>query len=95
MDSTLFDHKINGMTPFLSHRDCVYDRLSEAHALLLIFQDVYRYASSDPTADGSINTLNNDIKADAMQAIGTLVALAQFHLLEEHQSRAKPEAVAA
>lgn len=76
---------INGTTPFLSHGDCLNDRLAEASALLTVMSSAFEVADEGigtPGGDAivdSIATLRHGIYARAFEGIQTLVHLALYH----------------
>jgi len=78
---SLFDLRINGTTPFLSHGDSITDRIREARGLVGVLESAFRTARdarNHPEVD-TINNLNPEIVADALDGIATLLALAQHH----------------
>ena len=73
--------RINGTTPFLSHGDGLADRIREASGLVRVLESAFRTARdarNHPEVD-TINSLNPEIVADALEGISTLLALAQHH----------------
>lgn len=95
MSYPLFDFQITGMKPFITHGDCANECFTGAHALLQVLEDAYRFAPEGCEGDG-INNLNNTIKADAIQAIGRIIAMGVYHAdCADEERRAKPAAVAA
>lgn len=81
-DCDILKLKINGVTPFLSHPDCVNDRLSEAHAFLMVLSAGFLDADdalSDPKQRETITGLRPRIIAQALEGVAALVAYAQHH----------------
>ena len=73
--------RINGVSPFYSARDGASDRLAEAFALLTVLKgahDVCEEAGED--AADAFATIRHEIHGRALEGIGTLIALAQYHL---------------
>lgn len=73
--------KINGTTPFWSHGDGAYQRLSEAHAILTLLRGAHNVCedAGETVADAFAN-IRHEIKGCALEGIGTLIALVQYHL---------------
>lgn len=80
----VLDLRINGTTPFLTHRDSLNDRLGEASALLTVVETALHAADEavskghESIVDGIVS-LRSGIYARAFEGIKTLVNLAQFH----------------
>jgi hypothetical protein len=72
---------INGATPFWSHGDGAQQRLSEAYAILTLLRGAHNVCeeAGDSAADAFAN-IRHEIKGCALEGIGTLIALAQYHL---------------
>lgn len=75
--------KLNSVTPFLSHRDAVNDRLADAHAILLVMSAAYQDAQEgigDECPRESIATVSPGLIAKALDAVSNTIAYAQYHL---------------
>lgn len=98
MGKNLSDLRMHGSCrPFCAARDDVNDRLREVHALLYVVEQAFRTAV-DVGTDENVSTIadvNPGIVADAIEGIGTLVALTQHHYDMTFEERAQPAAVAA
>lgn len=79
----ILNFKLNGTTPFLSHRDAANDRLSDAHAILVIMSRAYldaQDALSDSSRRETIETIPPGIISEALDAVSNLIAYAQYHI---------------
>ena len=90
----LSDLKINGATPFWSHRDGASARLAEAYALLTMLRgahDVCEEVSeqmkvekigdqwvSGPDYADAFKNIRHEIQGRALEGVATLIALAQY-----------------
>lgn len=75
--------KLNGTSPFLSHRDAANDRLSDAHAILLFMSRAYQCAQDalgkNPDLD-TIESIPPGVISEALDAVCNLVSYAQYHI---------------
>lgn len=71
----LTDLKINGVSPFWSHRDGVDERLAEAHAILTMLADRHDMIGED--AEGG--DIRHAIQSQALAGVKSLLALAVYH----------------
>lgn len=72
--------KINGVSPFNSNRDGVEQRLAEAHALLTLLSGAHNVCEeAGPELADGFDNLRHEISARALEGIGSLIALAQYH----------------
>ena len=71
----LTDLKINGVSPFWSHRDGVTERICEAWAILTMLADRHDTIGED-TEQGDIR---HDVQSRALEGVKTLLALAVYH----------------
>lgn len=71
----LTDVKINGVTPFWSHRDGVDDRINEAHAILVMLADRHDQIGEDVEA----GDIRHEIQSQALAGVKSLLALAMYH----------------
>jgi hypothetical protein len=80
-ERSILDLRMNDTTPFITHRDGINDRLREARGLLLVLEAAFRTARDVPQhcAAETIQSLNPEIVADAIEGVSTLLALGQHH----------------
>lgn len=79
----ILNFKLNGVTPFLSHRDAANDRLSDAHALLIVLARAYDCAQEAMEKDPKLDTIESvppGLISEALDAVSNLVAYAQYHI---------------
>ena len=67
--------KINGVTPFMSHRDGVIERVSEAWAILAMLADRHDMIGEDVEA----GDIRHEIQSRTLEGVKTLLALAVYH----------------
>lgn len=86
----LKDLKINGTSPFGSHADGVDERLAEARALLALLSGAHNVCEEvGPARADAFLELRSEIVGRALEGIGTLIALAQYHNDCAHAERRK------
>lgn len=69
----------------LSSRDTVDYLLQQAHSLTLVLEAAFRDAGdleARSDADSSLHATRNDLKADAISGVGTLIGLAAALAME-------------
>lgn len=73
--------RINGVAPFLSASDGASERLAEAYALLSLLKGAHEVCEEvGPLHADAFATIRHEIQGRALEGIGTLIALAQYHL---------------
>lgn len=76
----LCDLKINGVRPFYSHGGAS-ERLAEAYRLLTMLRSAHDVCeAAEPAIADAFDNVRHEIQGRALEGIGTLIALAQYHL---------------